>query len=64
MATKQTNEVTPLAAPYQRKIGRVTFQISSFSYPKAQDSAQDLLLQIMESRIKQNITSKEEEMTA
>jgi hypothetical protein len=64
MTTKKTNEATPLATPYRRKIGRVTFQISSFTNPKAQNSAQDLLLRIMESKIKQNITIKEEEKTA
>jgi hypothetical protein len=62
MTTKQTNyEAMPLAAPYQRKIGRVTFRISSYGNPNAQNSAQDLILRIMEGRLKQNITLTEEE---
>ena len=40
----------PLAAPYQREIGNVTFVVSSFGNPKAADSAKRLILRLLEER--------------
>lgn len=40
-----------LAEPYQRKIGKVTFVVSSFGNPKSTRTADELILQMLENRI-------------
>jgi hypothetical protein len=42
------NQATPLAQPYWRKIGRVTFMASSFGDPNARETGQQLLLRMLE----------------
>ena len=51
-AIPQTDAV-PLAAPYQRKVGKVTFVVSSFGNPKATDTAQQMLLRLLEEKVTQ-----------
>ena len=46
-------DAVPLAAPYQRKVGKVTFVVSSFGNPKATDTAQQLLLRLLEEMVTQ-----------
>ena len=44
-------DAVPLAAPYRRKIGKVTFVVSSFGNPKATDTAQQMLLHLLEEKV-------------
>ena len=44
-------DAVPLAAPYQRRIGKVTFVVSSFGNPKATDTAQQMLLHLLEEKV-------------
>ena len=46
-------DTVPLAVPYQRRIGKVTFVVSSFGNPKATDTAQQLLLRLLEEKVTQ-----------
>lgn len=46
-------DAVPLAAPYQRRIGKVTFVVSSFGNPKATVTAQQLLLRLLEEKVTQ-----------
>ena len=48
-----TNQAVPLAAPYRRKIGKVTFEVSSFGNPQATSTAEDLLLGMLEAKVAQ-----------
>ena len=47
-----TVDAVPLAAPYQRKVGKVTFVVSSFGNAKATDTAQQMLLRLLEEQVK------------
>lgn len=49
----------PLAAPYKHKIGKVCFQVSSFGNPHAKDTAQQLVLRMLEGKIMQEQKGKE-----
>lgn len=40
-----------IAKPYKRKIGKVTFIVSSFQNPKTTKTADELILQMLESNI-------------
>ena len=42
---------TALAKPYSRKRGNVTFIISSFTNPNTTKTPQELILQMLESRV-------------
>lgn len=42
---------TALAKPYERKIGKVTFVISSYGNGNTVKTSGDLILQILESRV-------------
>ena len=44
-------DAVPLAAPYQHKVGKVTFVVSSFGNPKATDTAQQMLLRLLEEKV-------------
>ena len=48
-----TNQAVPLATPYRRKIGKVTFVVSSFGNPQAADTAGDLILGMLEEKVRQ-----------
>ena len=53
MSTITTNQAVPLAAPYRRKIGKVTFVVSSFGNPQATGTAEDLILGMLEAKVTQ-----------
>ena len=40
-----------LAAPYERKIGKLTFVVSSYGNPNTTKTSGDLILQMLESKI-------------
>ena len=42
-----------LAEPYKKNIGKVTFQVTSFGSSQGNHTAQQLLLRILESKVKQ-----------
>ena len=50
-------DAIPLASPYQRKIGKVTFVVSSFGNPKATGTAQQMLLRMLEEQVKRGSDS-------
>ena len=56
-----TMQAVPLAAPYRRRIGKVTFEISSFGNPNSTNTAQDLLLRMLEAKVAQAGVGKEAE---
>lgn len=56
-----TTNAQPLAAPYKHKIGKVCFQVSSFGNPRASDTAQQLILRMLEGKITQEQKEKEME---
>lgn len=47
----QNTEHTALAEPYRRKRGNVIFIISSFTNPNTTKTPQELILQMIESRV-------------
>lgn len=51
------SDILILTKPYKRKIGNVTFIISSFGNPNAKNTAEDLILQILENRIRETVKS-------
>jgi len=59
MSAITTKEAIPLAAPYQRKIGNITFVVSSFGNPQAKRTAEDLLLGMLEAKVMQESTGEE-----
>lgn len=46
-------QTTALGAPYKRKCGNITFIISSFGNPNTKNTAEDLILQLLENRIRE-----------
>ena len=48
-----TNQAVPLAASYRLKIGKVTFVVSSFGNPQATETAEDLILGMLEAKVTQ-----------
>ena len=50
-------DAVPLAAPYRRRIGKVTYVVSAFGNAKATDTAQQMLLRMMEEQVKRGISS-------
>lgn len=49
-----TPESIRLSEPYRKKIGKVTFQISSFGNPKGTETAKQLLVRLMENEVTEN----------
>lgn len=47
------SDILILTKPYKRKIGNVTFIISSFGNPNTKNTAEDLILQLLENRIRE-----------
>ena len=41
-----------LAEPYKKDIGKVTFQVSSFGNVQGKSTAQQLIIQMLESKVK------------
>ena len=48
IAVKQAE---PMAAPYQRKIGKVIFQVSAFGNPQAKETGQEMILRMLENKV-------------
>lgn len=46
-------QTTALGVPYKRKCGNTTFIISSFGNPNTKNTAEDLILHIIETRIRE-----------
>ena len=44
-------DAVPIAAPYRRKIGKVTFVVSAFGNPKSSDTAQEMILRMLEEKV-------------
>ena len=44
-------EAQPLAEPYRKKIGKVTFQVSSFGNDKSNETAQQLILRMLADQV-------------
>ena len=54
-----------LAEPYDHKIGKVTFRVSSFGNPNGIQTAQQMLLDLMVSQVKKQCSQEnEKEMIA
>ena len=45
-------DAIPLAAPYRHRIGKVTFVVSSFGNPKSTDTAQQMILRMLEEQVR------------
>ena len=45
-------QTATLGAPYKRKCGNTTFIISSFGNPNTKNTAEDLILHLLENRIR------------
>ena len=54
-----TKQAVPLAAPYARKVGKVTFVVSSFGNPQSKSTAKDLLLGMLEAKVAKESIGKE-----
>ena len=61
ISTIATTNAQPLAAPYKHRIGKVCFEVSSFGNPRASDTAQQLILRMLEGKIKREQKEKEME---
>ena len=44
-------QAVPMAAPYQRKIGKVVFQVSAFGNPQAKETGQEMVLRMLENKL-------------
>ena len=44
-------QAVPMAAPYQRKIGKVIFQVSAFGNPQAKENGQQMILRMLENKV-------------
>ena len=53
-------QAVPMAAPYQRKIGKVIFQVSAFGNPQAKETGQEMILRMLENKLLFEKQGKEE----
>lgn len=53
-------QAVPMAAPYQRKIGKVIFQVSAFGNPQAKETGQEMILRMLESKVMYDTGEKKE----
>ena len=44
-------QAVPMAVPYQRKIGKVIFQVSTFGNPQAKETGQEMILRMLENKL-------------
>ena len=51
MGNTEVKEAQLLAEPYRKKIGRVTFQVSSFGNDKSNETAQQLILRMLADQV-------------
>ena len=49
-----------MAAPYQRKIGKVIIQVSAFGNPQAKETGQEMILRMLENKLTFEKQGKEE----
>ena len=49
-----------LSAPYRKAIGKVTFEVSSFGNPKGTETAQQLMVRLMERYVTENAEKTKE----
>ncbi len=40
-----------MTAPYQRKIGKIIFQVSAFGNPQAKETGQEMILRMLENKL-------------
>ena len=45
-------DAVPLAESYRHKVGKVTFVVSSFGNPNATETAPEMILRMLEERVK------------
>ena len=57
-------EAVPMATPYQRKIGKVIFQISAFGNPQAKETGQQMILRMLENKVLKERQERKEEACA
>ena len=57
-------QAVPMAAPYQRKIGKVIFQISAFGNPQAKETGQQMILRMLENKVLNERQERKEEACA
>ena len=50
-------DAVPLAEPYRHKVGKVTFVVSSFGNPNAAETAPEMILRMLEERVKRESVS-------
>lgn len=51
MSKTEVKGAQPLAEPYRKKIGKVTFQVSSFGNDKSNETAQQLILRMLADQV-------------
>lgn len=49
-----------LSAPYRKTIGKVTFEVSAFGNPNGTETAQQLMVRLMERSVTENAEKMEE----
>jgi len=59
MTEAQKIQEQRLAEPYQKKIGRITFRVSSYSCSKSTSTAEQLLLDLMADRLLREARQKQ-----
>ena len=64
MKEMTTNRFLPMAVPYQRKIGKVIFQISAFGNPQADETGQQMILRMLENKVLNERQERKEEACA
>lgn len=64
MKEMTTNRFLPMAAPYQRKIGKVIFQVSAFGNPQADETGQQMILRMLENKVLNERQERKEEACA
>ena len=64
MKEMTTNRFLPMAAPYQRKIGKVIFQVSAFGNPQADETGQQMILRMLENKLSFEKRDRKEEVCA
>ena len=57
-------QAVPMAAPYQRKIGKVIFQVSAFGNPQAKETGQQMILRMLENKVLKERQERKEEACA
>lgn len=64
MSEISSKQAVPMAAPYQRKIGTVIFQVSAFGNPQAKETGQEMILRMLEKKLSFEKRDGKEEVCA